>query len=95
MYTSYALSERVNFQTLIWDIAGAVWTVCKWFATIYSMLLMAMQMVAPHIATMGKALLLAAVLVGVVAVVAMLPLQLWLGLGIVAAYAFVFKPRGK
>lgn len=93
--TSYAISERHNAQTVLWAIAGAVWSVGCGLRNMIAMLLLVAQMVAPHLMTLGKGLLLAAVLAGLVAVVAMLPLQLWVGAAIIFAYAVVFKPRAK
>lgn len=92
MIASYAISERIDTQVILWAIGGAVWTVCKGIAALCSMLVMVAQMLAPHIATLGKALALVAVIVAAV-VFAVTCWQFVAGGLVVAAYAYATMPK--
>ncbi len=99
MVTSYQLSERINFQVVLWVIASAVyWTVAgsvialRWtVATIVAGLIA----LAPYAGTLAKGLALTALVAGVAAAVAMIPLTFWAGLGVIAVVGWVTYPRPK
>lgn len=97
MMASYQLSERVNFQVVLWTVAGAVyWSVVsvvvavRWVLTLLVAGLLAL---APHAAILAKALVLTAGLVAVVAAVAMIPVTLWAGLAVIGVFGWVTYPR--
>lgn len=92
MSTSYAIRERIDAQVILWAIGGAVWTGCKGIAALCSMLVMVAQMLAPHIATLGKALALVAVIAAAV-VFAVTCWQFVAGGLVVAAYAYATLPK--
>jgi len=92
MSTSYAISERIDTQVILWAIGGAVWTGCKAIAALCSMLVMLAQMLAPHLVSVCKALALVAVIVAAV-VFAVTCWQFVAGGLVVAAYAYATMPK--
>ena len=99
MMASYQLRERVNTQVILWAVGSAVyWSVVGVVAAVRWMLTMVVAgllALAPHAATLAKALTLTAGLVAVVAAVAMIPVTFWAGLAIIGVFGWVTYPRGK
>lgn len=96
MISTYQLSERVNFQVVLWAAAAAVyWSVVGVVAAVrwvLTLLVAGLWALAP---TLAKALVLTAGLVAVVAAVAMIPVTFWAGLAIIGIFGWVTYPRGK
>lgn len=102
--SSYVFSEQHNFQSLLWDAAGATWRMVHAARRLPTMVLAAclwayalLTAVWPYGALLGASV---AKVTGValaaafaVAVVAFLPVELFIGLAIVGAYAVVTYPR--
>lgn len=88
MSSSYQFSQEHNFQSLLWDAAGAIFSavsvVYSWLPTIWAV-----------IQALGFALALTSLIVGAVVIVAVIPPVFWLGLTIIALFAVVTYPRSK
>ncbi len=90
MLSSYQLSERVNAQSLLWDSCGLIIAIVRKTAAIVGR---CFAIVSHFLPLLLLALGLTLGIAVVAAAVAMIPLTFWLGLLIVGAYAWVFKPR--
>lgn len=84
--SSYAISERVNAQVILWAMGGAIYSAAMAIRSILPHLLFALVLLA-------KALGLTAIVCGAIVVVAMIPLTFWLGMGIIAVLAYATYPR--
>lgn len=101
MISSYALSERVNFQTILWDsTAFVVWSVRTTVRTAWLAFQMALIALAYAVVTVyqyavpiTKALALVALVVAGAFAVSMIPVTFWAGLAISGALAYVGYPR--
>lgn len=102
--SSYVFTESHNFQTVLWAVAGATYrTVCiirrlptmglaasLW---VYALLIAVWPYVGLLCASSAKVAVIALAIGGAVAVVAALPVELFVGLAIVGVYGFVTFPR--
>lgn len=103
MISGYALSERVNFQTILWDsTAFAVWSVRTTVRTAWLAFQMALIALAYAVVTVveyavpiTKALALVALVVAGALAVAAIPVTFWAGLGVIAVFGWVTYPRSK
>lgn len=87
--SSYAIAETYNLQTLLWAVAGAIYSAGVAVHSVLPALWSVMQALA-------LSLLLTTVIAGaVVLVAAVIPLTFWVGLVIIAGYAVVTYPRSK
>lgn len=92
MSVSYSLSERVNAQTLIWAVGGALWRLWAILRTVGRVIATSEPYVMGAFVITGYALLMFA---GVSALVSMIPATFWLGLVVTGAFAYVTYPRCK
>ena len=86
MIASYEFSERVNAQVVLWAIGGAVVVGVRTLVLpVRWLVLLACALWAARavVWTVAKALGLAGGLAVVVALVAMIPVTFWIGLGVV------------
>lgn len=95
MISSYRLSEQYNFQSLLWDVAGAVASVVRLVVMVAGWLAVASRWLLAGGRVLLPALGLVALIAVVVVAMAMVPVTFWLGLGITAVLAYVGYPRGK
>lgn len=86
--TSYSIAQQHNAQTVLWAIGGAIWTAANLIRALLTTLL-------PLLSLLAKALIIGAGLAGIIAVVTSIPVQFWLGLAIIAAFAFITFPKSK
>ena len=93
MSVSYQFSQQHNFQTVLWAIGGAIYQAAVTTGNAYRAVRSWLPGLLYALAILAKDLGLTLALVAVVAVVAMLPVQLWVGLAIVGAYGWVTYPR--
>lgn len=92
MITSYQFSERVNVQTILWSIGGALIAIIRSLAAIVGR---AFAILSHFLPTLLLAMGLTAVCVAGAAIIAMIPPTFWLGLAITGALAYVGYPRAK
>ena len=104
MSVSYQFSDHHNFQSLLWDAAGATYraghtarqlpamglAACLW---VYALLIAVWPDVALLGASVAKVGAIALLIAGAVAIVAALPVELFVGLAIVGVYAVVMQPK--
>lgn len=92
MLSSYQFSERVSFQTLLWDSCGLIVEIIRKTNAIVGRIF---AVVFHFLPTLLLALGLTAVCVAGAAAIAMVPPTFWLGLAIVGAFGWVTYPRAK
>lgn len=99
MISSYQLSERINFQVILWAMASAVyWPVAGLIIAVqwtWAIVVAGLVALAPYAGTLAKALALTAGLVAIAAAVACIPPTFWLGLAITGAFGWATYPRPK
>lgn len=97
MVTSYQLSERINFQVVLWAAAaGVYWSVVGLVAAVQwalAIIVAGLIAVAPYAGILAKGVALTVLVVAGAAAVAMIPLTFWAGLAVIAAFGWVTYPR--
>ena len=92
MISWYQLSERVSFQTILWDSCGLiVGIIRKTTAIVGRMTAIVSHFLPLLLLALGLTLGIAVV----AAAVAMIPPTFWLGIVITGAFAYVTFPRAK
>lgn len=92
MISSYQLSERVSFQSLLWDSCGLIVGIIRKTTAIVGRIF---AVVSHFLPTLLIALGLTAVCVVGAAAIALIPPTFWAGLCIVAAFGWATYPRAK
>lgn len=102
--SSYVFTEQHNLQTVLWGVAGATYrtvrtaqqlptmglAACLWAYTLLMALWPVVALLGASVAKVGA---IALAIAGAVAVVALLPVELFVGLAVVGVYGFVTFPR--
>jgi hypothetical protein len=103
MYTSFAVSERINAQVIIWAAAGAIYTAAHYLRNIVELVVILAHMMTFEVswepvasaATVAiKSMVLVAVIVGCVVGAVMYPAIVVAVFGVWCAL-MVSKPKGK
>ncbi|TXH52980.1 MAG: hypothetical protein E6Q97_14235 [Desulfurellales bacterium] len=89
--TSYQIAENVNFQTVVWTVAGAVWALVRLVTVAVGWVLGFLRVSLPAVRVLAVALGWSALLVGVVVLTAMF-WHVVLCLAGIAVYAWWFRP---
>ena len=93
MSTSYQFSQEHNFQSLLWDAISTVANLVQNAVRLSAWLYACLPALLTGCAILAKALGLVALCVAGVVAVAMIPVTFWLGLALVAVFAYVTFPR--
>lgn len=102
MSTSYAISERINAQVILWSLASTPFALVRFVRSLrFGWLWSLLTLVAPDAMLLGKGLLTAGLwcggitaIVGALMLLATMPHLVACGV-LVGVYAVVFKPRAK
>lgn len=89
--TSYQIAENMNFQTVLWAMAGAVWAVVRLVVMVAGWAVDVLWAALPAGRVLAVTLSWSALLVGAVVLAAMFWHLVLCGL-VVAVYAWWFKP---
>ena len=93
--TSYQISQEVNLQTMLWAVAGAVWTLVRLVATAAGWVVATVAKALPTVLAAGKVLGVTlgwvALIIGAVVLAALYWHVVLCGL-LIAGYAWWFKP---
>jgi len=92
MISSFELSQRVNFQTLLWDACGLLVAGVRSLAAVVGRVA---AVVSHFLPLLLLALGLTLGIAVVAAAVAMIPPTFWLGLVIIAAFGYLTFPKAK
>lgn len=93
MISSYRFSQEYNFQSLLWSAIGATVAIVRRVSVLCTALYACLPAFMAGCAILAKAVGLVALCVAGVVAVAMVPTVFWLGLALVAVFAYVTFPR--
>ena len=90
--SSYQLSQRVNAQTLLWVIGGAIISTGRLLSAVVGR---CFAIVSHFLPLLLLALGLTLGIAVVAAAVAMIPPTFWLGLAVIATFGYLTFPKAK